>query len=266
MEKEQSVVDIFIDAYADKPIKEEIKPDAYEDKKKRVLDLYHKICNWADNADIRTSCRCNVTTDQLQEWLKEDAECEQKPLAESSDKLNEASTAEKKSLKLGGKATDDLARGRGIASIKDKDERDAAVAALKAGRKDLVDKEFIGDRKNLHIENDLDKKATKMQQAMTEECLDEDVLNHDCDNSPAIIPENDLWEVVCVSLDGNRIKATFDNKDVAEEYYNDLKANDGYYMYSDIEIHNLSSDLTEDLCEDAVCDNSSLKDKLFSVK
>lgn len=94
---------------------------------------------------------------------------------DNDDELEEASTAERKSLKLGGEATDDLARGRGIASIKDKDERDAAVAALKAGRKDLVDKEFIGDRKNLHVENDLDKKATKMQRAMEEESSDDDV-------------------------------------------------------------------------------------------
>lgn len=96
-------------------------------------------------------------------------------LKKDEDELEEASTAEKKSLKLGGKATDDLARGRGIASIKDRDERDAALAVLKAGRKDLVDKEFIGDRKNLHIENDLDRKTIKMQQAMAKEFADDDV-------------------------------------------------------------------------------------------
>ena len=177
-EKEKSIVDIFIDAYADNPIKEEIKHDAYEDKKKQVLATYHKLAGWSDDADIRTSCRCNVTLDQLHEWLQEDNASEAEHLeecAESTTELEESSTAERKSLKLGGEATDDLARGRGIASIKDKDERDAAVAALKAGRKDLVDKEFIGDRKNLHIENDLDKKAIKMQRAVAKESSDDDV-------------------------------------------------------------------------------------------
>lgn len=268
-EKEKSIVDIFIDAYADNPIKEEIKHDAYEDKKKQVLATYHKLAGWSDDADIRTSCRCNVTLDQLHEWLQEDNASEAEHLeecAESTTELEESSTAERKSLKLGGEATDDLARGRGIASIKDKDERDAAVAALKAGRKDLVDKEFIGDRKNLHIENDLDRKAAKMQRVMAEDCLDEDTLADASDDEIVVVPDKDLWEVVCITLDGDRIKTTFDSKDEAEAYYNDLKDSGCYYIYSDIKLSKLSADLTEDLCEDAVCENSLLKDKLFSVK
>lgn len=92
---------------------------------------------------------------------------------EDAGLLDEASTAEKRSFRQGGKATDDLARGRAIASIKDKKVRDAAVAAVKAGREDVADNEYIGDRKNLHIENDLDRKAMKMQKAGMREAIDE---------------------------------------------------------------------------------------------
>ena len=78
--------------------------------------------------------------------------------------LNEASSAEKRAYKDGGEDMDDLVTGKAIARIKDEKSRDAAVAAKKAGRDDVV-KSFTGDRKEQQAEKSIEKKFEKMQKA-----------------------------------------------------------------------------------------------------
>lgn len=78
--------------------------------------------------------------------------------------LSEASTAEKRAYKDGGEDMDDLVTGKAIARIKDEKSRDAAVAAKKAGRDDVV-KSFTGDRKEQQAEKSIEKKFEKMQKA-----------------------------------------------------------------------------------------------------
>lgn len=129
----------------------------------------------SDSEESEKSEEDSEESEEIEESLSEGIKAEIDEIVRRWDDLEEASTAEKRSLRIGGEATDDLARGRGIASIKDKAERDAAVAAVKAGRKDLVDKAFIGDRKNRHIENDLDRKAAKMQAAGLRESQSQEI-------------------------------------------------------------------------------------------
>ena len=78
--------------------------------------------------------------------------------------LQEASSAERKAYKIGGETFDDLAQGKAIARIKNPKAREAAVAAIKAGRKDVV-KDFTGDRKLNQADNAIINKFSKMQKA-----------------------------------------------------------------------------------------------------
>ena len=78
--------------------------------------------------------------------------------------LSEASSAEKRAYKDGGEDMSDLVTGKAIARIKDEKSRDAAVAAKKAGRDDVV-KSFTGDRKEQQAERSIEKKFEKMQKA-----------------------------------------------------------------------------------------------------
>lgn len=78
--------------------------------------------------------------------------------------LTEASSAEKNAYRDGGKELDDYIQGKAIARIKDSKAREAAIAAKKAGRDDVV-KFFTGDRKENQAERSFEKKATKMQKA-----------------------------------------------------------------------------------------------------
>lgn len=78
--------------------------------------------------------------------------------------LQEASSAERKAYKIGGETFDDLAQGKAIARIKNPKAREAAVAAIKAGRKDVV-KNFTGDRKLNQADNAIIDKFYKMQKA-----------------------------------------------------------------------------------------------------
>lgn len=95
--------------------------------------------------------------------------------------LNEASSAETKAFKNGGEDLDDLVQGRAIARIKDPKARDAAIAAAKAGRKDVV-KQFTGDRKDQQALNAYEKKAQAMANAGVNEDLDaEDDIDLDND-------------------------------------------------------------------------------------
>ena len=85
--------------------------------------------------------------------------------------LAEASSAEKKAFKDGGKDLDDLIQGKAIARIKDPKSREAAIASKKAGRDDVV-KSFTGDRKEDQAERSWEKKASKMQKAGLKEDLE----------------------------------------------------------------------------------------------
>ena len=90
--------------------------------------------------------------------------------------LTEASSAEKKSFKQGGEATGDLIQGKAIARVKDPKARQAAVAAVRAGRPDVA-KQFYGDRKEDQAMAANDKKMAKMQKHLgdVEESLEEDL-------------------------------------------------------------------------------------------
>ena len=90
--------------------------------------------------------------------------------------LSEASSAEKRAYKDGGEDMDDLVTGKAIARIKDEKSRDAAVAAKKAGRDDVV-KSFTGDRKEQQAERSIEKKFEKMQKAGADESIKEEVKN-----------------------------------------------------------------------------------------
>lgn len=89
--------------------------------------------------------------------------------------LTEASTAEKRSFKQGGEATGDLIQGKAIGRIKDPKARQAAVAAVRAGRPDVA-KQFYGDRKEDQAFAANDKKMAKMQRYLDTE---DDVLEED---------------------------------------------------------------------------------------
>lgn len=85
-------------------------------------------------------------------------------LSKSDDSLKEASSALKKAFTYGDEDTTDLIQGKAIARIKDPKAREAAIAAKKAGRDDVV-KSFIGDRKEDQARINYEKKASKMQKA-----------------------------------------------------------------------------------------------------
>lgn len=116
-------------------------------------------------------------------WVGENAE-EEIPDAETyyddeiieepvDESLTEASTAEKRAFKNGGEDAEDLIQGKAIARIKDPKDREAAIAAKKAGRDDVV-KQFTGDRKDDQAAAAYEKKADKMEKAGVEP-IEEDV-------------------------------------------------------------------------------------------
>lgn len=104
--------------------------------------------------------------------------------------LTEASTAEKKAFKNGGKDLDDLIQGKSIARIKDKKSQEAAVAAAKADREDVV-KQFTGDRKENQASAEYEKKAKKMEK---QGLLAEDMTDRLLDDLEAIGPLVDIPE------------------------------------------------------------------------
>lgn len=98
-----------------------------------------------------------------------------------TESLDEASSAEKRAFRNGGQDVQDLVQGKAIARIKDPKARDAAIAAIKAGRPEVA-QQFIGDRKDGQAEIAFDKKMTTMQKAgydkdeSLEEALDPEKL------------------------------------------------------------------------------------------
>ena len=85
-----------------------------------------------------------------------------------NESLEEASSAETRAYKNGGKDLDDLIQGKAIARIKDPKARDAAVAAVKAGRPEVA-KQFYGDRKEGQAEVAFQDKAKTMADAGTKD-------------------------------------------------------------------------------------------------
>ena len=146
------------------------------------------------------------------EELTEDSEMEKhKAIAdrfraslEVEESLEEASSAEKKAFKHGGQDQVDLEQGKAIARIHDPKARDAAVAAVKAGRPEVA-QAFIGDRKLSQAEQPLATKMQKMQDAgMTDESLEGTV---DVDLSDDRTPVEETSEPEMTEpLDGNEIR------------------------------------------------------------
>lgn len=90
-------------------------------------------------------------------------------IIEAEVQMQEASSAEKKAFKQGGDAMGDLVQGKAIARIKDPKDKEAAIAAAKAGRPDVV-KQFTGDRKEDQAYAAVDSKMQKMADAGVKEC------------------------------------------------------------------------------------------------
>ena len=149
--------------------------------KDRAASLNEQLSVWSDTFEEKVDAPAQplveeryVTLDELCEVLDESGyEVNEESLANliidiiNEDvvlELSEASSAEKRAYKEGGEDIDDLIDGKAIARIKDKKSRDAAVAAKKAGREDVV-KSFTGDRKEEQAEKALEKKFDKMQKA-----------------------------------------------------------------------------------------------------
>jgi hypothetical protein len=78
--------------------------------------------------------------------------------------LDEASTAEKRALLGDEQDRVDVVQGKAIARIKDPAARDAAIAAIKAGRPEVA-AQFYGSRKAGQADVELAKKFAKMQKA-----------------------------------------------------------------------------------------------------
>lgn len=140
------------------------------------VSIYHASeDNNGDNPETHTDEEEHrSSSDNLEEFINELAEIygdEVKELA-LKECLTEASSAEKKAFKDGGDAYSDLIRGKAIARIKDKKARDAAIAAIKAGRSEVAS-EFTGDRKENQAERSAEKKFAKMQKAGLKESDDE---------------------------------------------------------------------------------------------
>lgn len=136
------------------------------------LDLEH--CSEKEIVDI-----LKKGAEETEDWLKEladrwgvDLSYEYPKEDDLDEELTEASTAFKKAFKNGGDDLDDLIQGKAIARIKDPKSREAAVAAIKADREDVV-KQFTGDRKEDQAERAYEKKAEKAAEAGLEESLDE---------------------------------------------------------------------------------------------
>lgn len=87
--------------------------------------------------------------------------------------LDEASSAQTKAFKQGGKALDDLIQGKAIARIKDPNDKEAAIAAAYANRPDVV-KQFTGDRKENQATAAFQKKAGQMAKAGVQDAITEE--------------------------------------------------------------------------------------------
>lgn len=149
--------------------------------KDRAASLNEEINVWNDKLEDKEDIPAQplieeryVTLDDLCEILDESGyEVNEESLANliadiiDEEVIFEASTAERNSYRLGDKGNkiySDLVIGKAIARIEDKKDRDAAVAANKAGGYAAVEP-FIGDGKEDKAERATEEKFKKMQDA-----------------------------------------------------------------------------------------------------
>ncbi len=246
MEKEHiipTIIDDFIEIYGNKNL-EESKKDYFEDKRKRALETYYKLSTWADDADVRTSCRYNIGVDQLNEWLRE------------SVLLNESTSPENPWFK------------RGITYLKRFPEAFAYICSYKNPRthqdvgvckgfksekefKEFVDT-LVSETKTPDISTIF---ASKLDQYLElihksgKEALKEDTpVVDDVEDHEELVdasPEGH-YQVVCGCFDGTDVVEDFTSKEDAEAYYNNLIDNESD-MYEFIELRDLSDEPVDDL-------------------
>ncbi len=105
-------------------------------------------------------------------------------------KITEASSAEKKAIRDDNADNyADLVIGRAIARIKDPAAREAAVAAMKAGRPDAAHN-FTGDRKEQQADDALQKKFKKIVDASPAEYKDESLNESILVEEDAVVADN----------------------------------------------------------------------------
>lgn len=211
--------------------------------KKYGLDKYFYF-DGRDLVDKKDSSTTGITFGSEEVLLKEIVKCFPKIAKELeldkylAKELTEASSAEKKAFRDGGKALDDLITGKSIARIKDEKARDAAIAAVKAGREEVA-KEFTGDRKENQAERDFEKKADKMAKAGFES-LEED-LNDQLDT---LIKDEDEaidgYDKVIDDVENEKVKDNLehirDEEEAHKEYLDAAKEDPEVdYVHEDLE-------------------------------
>lgn len=146
---------------------------ANEDDRKVMTETLHNL-NITIDTENEEQPKVSVSVDDkepveisgAEEQPIEGPETEETPVEEpvEEEKLEEASSSFKKAFKNGGQDAADYLDGKAISRIKDPKARDAAIAAKKAGRDDVV-KAFTGDRKQNQAERDYEKKAMSAQKS-----------------------------------------------------------------------------------------------------
>lgn len=153
-----------------------------ESLKEDIDDEDEVKCGWCGEKFPESECRHEKDFG----YLCPQCEAELKSRGEElvfieNENLEEASSAETRAFKNGGKDLDDLIQGKAIARIKDPKARAAAVAAAKAGRPDAV-KAFTGDRKENQAATAYEKKA----QAMADAGVKDNAINNKDTNKDTI--------------------------------------------------------------------------------
>lgn len=67
--EDKELLDLFLKSAPLDSVKEELSP--FERRKQRAVETYNKFKNWASDAKERTSCLCNISVEQLNEWIGE---------------------------------------------------------------------------------------------------------------------------------------------------------------------------------------------------
>lgn len=176
---------------------EEIIDEAMEDKNMVFIKTSNRSISTAELID-ELDIQCipykegneGVYVDKIYADEVEDIinQYEEEELDES--KLAEASSAEKKAIRDDNADNyADLVIGRAIARIKDPAAREAAVAAMKAGRPDAAHN-FTGDRKEQQADAALQKKLQKIVDASPAEYKDESLNESILVEEDAVVADN----------------------------------------------------------------------------
>ena len=67
--EDEELLDLFLKSVPLDSVKEELSP--FERRKQRAVETYNKFKSWTNDAKERTSCLCNVSVEQLNEWIGE---------------------------------------------------------------------------------------------------------------------------------------------------------------------------------------------------